>query len=161
MTSFSEENASERPCQNQTLLENMAELNVDTNILKLKLCLIDVMVLMVFNRTQHLSKPTSGIHRWRNGRAPRGTVPPLECEIFTLTLWELHGKNDAKSRWCPSLRSAAPPRVVTLVALRQSPVSLRWRLSTEVLRRQPALLYQPARHRSIAVQYHTSYHQTR
>ena len=38
-------------------------------------------------------------HRRRNGGGT-GTPSPLECEILTLTLWALHGKNEAKSRWC-------------------------------------------------------------
>ena len=26
---------------------------------------------------------------------------PLECDILTLTLRALHGKNEVKNRWCP------------------------------------------------------------
>ena len=40
------------------------------------------------------------------------TVPPVECEILTLTLWALHGKIDAKSRWRPRLGGVVPPLVV-------------------------------------------------
>ena len=33
------------------------------------------------------------------GRAPC----PLECEIFTLTVWALYEKNETKSKWSPLL----------------------------------------------------------
>ena len=41
------------------------------------------------------------VHRRWNGGRHRSTVPPLKCEILTLTPWALHGKNELKSRWCP------------------------------------------------------------
>ena len=41
-----------------------------------------------------------------------GTVPPVQCEILTLTLWALHGKIEAKSRWCPRLDGADQPLAV-------------------------------------------------
>ena len=47
-----------------------------------------------------------------------GALCPLECDILTLTLWVLHGKNEAKSQWCPTLGGAVPPLVVTEVAAR-------------------------------------------
>ena len=39
-------------------------------------------------------------HRRRNGGGTE-TQRPLECDILTLTLWALHGKNEVKSRWSP------------------------------------------------------------
>ena len=42
-----------------------------------------------------------GHSRRNRGGGGTGTQRPLECEILTLTLWALHGKNEVKSRWSP------------------------------------------------------------
>ena len=41
------------------------------------------------------------------------TMPTVECNILTLTLWVLHGKIEAKSQWFPRPRldGAVPPLV--------------------------------------------------
>ena len=45
-------------------------------------------------------------------RGALGTVPLVECENLTLTLWALHGKIEAKSRWYLRLGGVVPPLAV-------------------------------------------------
>ena len=40
-------------------------------------------------------------------------MPPVECEILTITLWAMHGKSETKSRWYSRLGGAVPPLVVS------------------------------------------------
>ena len=49
------------------------------------------------------------------------TVPSVECDILTLTLWALQGKIEAKSRWCPRLGGAVPPLVCATFMLLRLP----------------------------------------
>ena len=34
-------------------------------------------------------------------------MPPVDLVILTLALWVLHGKNGAKSQWCPPLSKSS------------------------------------------------------
>ena len=68
----------------------------------------DCYEFMTSYRKTSLTGGGTGVHQ--------GTVPPLECEIWILILRVLHGKNEFKSRWCPSLRSAVPPLVASLLS---------------------------------------------
>ena len=55
-------------------------------------------------------------HRRWNGEGTASPCPhcPPDCEILALTLLALHGKNEVKSRWCPSLLGRAIPPLVAM-----------------------------------------------